>query len=166
MEPTSAVAEGLGHDVRLVAAGVESQLALVVVGLAVAPADGDCGGVLRAAEGADATRTTGAGARLRAVAPRVALELVAAARDRQDRVHCGAKKANFPRHTRTHANTHTELTPPSACEHSRKFPIECRLIDPSVVCSIHPSTWTSSASSDEAALFFSLAARRLRALQH
>lgn len=81
--PTSAVAESLGHDVGLVATGVEPQGTLVVVGLAVAAADRDGRSVGRTVLRADAVGTADASvAGLGALAARVALELVAVGRDR------------------------------------------------------------------------------------
>lgn len=71
--------ESLGHDVGLVAAGVQPKLAFVVVGLAVAAANRDSWRVLGTTKWTDALRTTYAsGAGLGAVGTCVTLELVAA----------------------------------------------------------------------------------------
>lgn len=69
--PTYVVSKGLGHDVVLIPAGVESQLALVGVGLTVAATDRYLTR-LRAVVG---TRAVGAVRALDAVAARVALEI-------------------------------------------------------------------------------------------
>lgn len=87
-EPTSAVAEGLRDHVGLVAARVEPQLALVVVGLPVAAAHRHRRHVRRARGRTDAVHA----ADLRAVAARVALQLVAARWYGRYHVRCGAKR--------------------------------------------------------------------------
>jgi len=86
-EPTSAVAEGLGDHVGLVAARVQPQLALVVVGLPVATAHRHGRHVRRARGRADAVRA----ADLRALAAGVAFQLVAGRRYGRYRVRCGCK---------------------------------------------------------------------------
>jgi len=87
-EPTSAMAKGLRDHVGLVAARVEPQLALVVVGLPVAAAHRHGRHVRRAGGRTDAMHA----ADLRAVAARVALQLVAARRYGRYHVRCGAKR--------------------------------------------------------------------------
>lgn len=87
-KPTSAVAEGLRDHVGLVAARVEPQLAFVVVGLPVAAAHQHRRHVRRAGGRTDAMHA----ADLRAVAARVALQLVAARRYVRRHVRCGAKR--------------------------------------------------------------------------
>lgn len=87
-EPTSAVAEGLRDHIGLMAARVEPQLALVVVGLPIAAAHRHRRYIRRACGRADAMHA----ADLRAVAARVALQLVAACRYGRYHVRCGAKR--------------------------------------------------------------------------